>query len=82
MANGINVVVRPKQSDLINVIVEAKKTVLVNQSGLVARNKLSELSDVDVSNKQDGSLLIYDETQGKWVASILLEKQIINGGTF
>jgi hypothetical protein len=43
---------------------------------------LSDLADVDLSDLQDGSLLIYSSTSEKFEASILLEKQNINGGHF
>ena len=66
----------------ISVVVKPKKTVLVNQSGVIAVRKLGDLTDVDVSTKEDGSLLIYDETQDKFIASKLLEKQTLNGGNF
>lgn len=66
----------------IKVTVQPKKTVLVNQSGLVSSRSLSSLTDVDVSSREDGSILIYDETQNKFVASRLLEKQEMNGGHF
>ena len=65
----------------ISVKVRKKPKVFVNQSGLVVR-RLSDLSDVDLSTKEDGSLLIYDETQEEFVASRLLDKQQINGGHF
>ena len=68
--------------DRISVTVKPKQTVMVNQSGLVAVRKLSDLVDVYISAKEDGSLLIYDEAQEKFVASRLLEKQNINGGHF
>jgi hypothetical protein len=68
--------------DRISVMVKPKQTVLVNQSSLIAAKRLSDLLDVDVSNKQDGSLLIYDENEQKFLASTLLEKQNINGGHF
>lgn len=63
------------------VFVKTKPTVLVNQSGLVAR-KIGDLVDVDTTGKVDGSILIYDETIEKFKASTLLEKQIVNGGNF
>lgn len=68
--------------DRISVTVKPKQTVMVNQSGIVAARRLSDLTDVDVSAKEDGSLLIYDEDREKFVASRLLEKQNINGGHF
>lgn len=68
--------------DRISVVVEKQKKVLVNQSGVIAVRRLGDLLDVDTSNQVDGSLLIYDEEQKKYVASTLLEKQQINGGHF
>jgi hypothetical protein len=80
MADKINVTVRPKTS--INVQTTKRQTVLANQSGVIAVRKLSDLIDVDTSDKTDGSLLIYDEEQEKFLASTLLEKQTVNGGHF
>lgn len=68
-------------SGKISVKVKKKPKVFVNQSGLVVR-RLSDLYDVDLSTKEDGSLLIYNETQEQFVASRLLDKQQINGGHF
>lgn len=68
--------------DRINVVVGQQKKVLVNQSGIIAARRLSDLVDVDLSAKTDGSLLIYDEDTEKFTASTLLEKQTINGGHF
>jgi hypothetical protein len=80
MADKINVTVRPKTA--INVTTAKKQTVMANQSGVIAVRKLSDLIDVDTSDKTDGSLLIYDEEQEKFTASTLLEKQTVNGGHF
>jgi peptidyl-tRNA hydrolase len=68
-------------SGKISVKVKKKPKVFVNQSGLVVR-RLSDLGDVDIAAKEDGSLLIYDEQQEQFVASRLLDKQEINGGHF
>jgi hypothetical protein len=68
--------------DRINVVVGQQKRVLVNQSGLIAARRLSDLVDVDLSAKTDGSLLIYDATTEKFVASTLLEKQTIDCGSY
>lgn len=43
---------------------------------------ISESGDVDTSNLQDGSTLVYDTSAGKWQATNLLEKQVINAGFF
>ncbi len=68
-------------NNVISVKVKKKPKVFVNQSGMVTR-RLNDLADVDISAKEDGSLLIYDETQEQFIASRLLDKQEINGGHF
>jgi hypothetical protein len=68
--------------DRISTAVGQQKRILVNQSGLIASKRLSDLIDVDVSAQVDGSLLIYDEERQKYLASTLLEKQDINGGHY
>lgn len=68
--------------DRISVVVAKKKSVLVNQSGVIAVRRLGDLLDVDTSTQVDGSILIYDEEREKYIASTLLEKQQINGGHF
>jgi len=65
----------------ITVKVKKKPTVFVNQSGLVTR-RLSDLADVNINAKEDGSLLIYDEETEQFVASKILNKQEMNGGHF
>lgn len=76
-----NIKVTVSSSPGINVKRQKTPSVLVNQSGLVIRS-LDDLIDVDTSAKTDGSLLIYDEQQEKFLASTLLEKQTVNGGHF
>lgn len=69
-------------SDKGNVVfVRQKPKVVVNQSGLVAR-KLGDLVDVDTSAREEGAVLVYDESTGKFLATTLLENQKINGGFF
>lgn len=47
-----------------------------------ARGYLNLLNDVDVTDLDNGSLLIYNTTSSKWEAGTLLEEQEINGGSF
>ena len=65
----------------INVQVKKRDKIFVSQSKTVI-TKIGDLIDVDTSAKTDGSLLIYDVSQSKFLASTLLEKQNINGGHF
>lgn len=68
-------------ADRINVKVRNQPRVLVNQSNLLV-NRLSDLSDVDLAQKTDGSVLVYNQSNEKWRATRTLEKQILNGGNF
>lgn len=45
-------------------------------------SSISESSDADITNLQDGSTLVYSTAAGKWQATNLLEKQVINAGFF
>lgn len=43
---------------------------------------LESLPNVNAENLENGSLLIYDNEQNKWVASRILENQDINGAHY
>lgn len=45
-------------------------------------NAINTAPDVDVSNLQDGSVLVYSTNAVKWVATTTLEKQTLEGGHF
>jgi hypothetical protein len=76
---AINVTITPSA----NIAVKRKSNprILINQSDSTFKN-LGDLVDVDLTNLEDGSLLIYDILTQKFVASRLLEKQEIDGGEF
>jgi hypothetical protein len=60
-----------------------RNQVALNQSNLLRTvDSLSDLADVDTSDAVDGSVLVYDEIEEKFLATTLLDKQIINGGHF
>jgi hypothetical protein len=67
--------------DRLSVVVNRKPNVIVNQSNLAVK-RLGDLTDIDLSDKKDGSVLIYDENEQKFVTSTLLDKQQVNGGFF
>ena len=58
------------------------KSVLVNQAGKIVQVNIKELLGIDLTNLEDGSILIYSTNNEKFEASTLLEKQNINGGHF
>lgn len=68
-------------ADRISVIVRNKPKVMLNQANLTTRT-LDQLTDVDLTGRSDGDILIYDSTSEKFVSSKILEKQTINGGHF
>lgn len=46
------------------------------------KTRLANFDDVDSSNLEDGSVLVYSTEKSKWETTRVLEKQIINGGNF
>jgi hypothetical protein len=59
------------------------KSIEVNKIGVGTPGRLSELSDVDVTNLEQGAVLIYDETSGKFVAKGTMEDgTTIEGGHY
>jgi hypothetical protein len=59
--------IAPRQS--LAVSVNPKKTILLNQAGIGGAKRIGDLIDVDVSAKVDGSFIVYDEAQEKFIAS-------------
>lgn len=44
--------------------------------------ELNALKDVDVSDLNDGSVLVYKTQTSKWTSTLTLEQQYMNGGFF
>ena len=47
-----------------------------------AVNSLTNSADVDVSQLQDGGVLVYNTATNMWKATNLLDKQIFEAGQF
>lgn len=77
-----NIKVKINPSNQLDVSIKRKPSVFVNQSGLIAAQRLGDLLDVDISAREDGSLLIYEESSQKHVSSRILDNQVIDGGTY
>lgn len=43
---------------------------------------ISQATDVDTSNIEEGSVLVYSESSEKWVATRLLENQSVESGHY
>lgn len=50
--------------------------------GISAATSVAALLDTDISNLNDGSLLIYSSSSQKWKASTILEKQALECGQY
>lgn len=75
----MKVVVNPHKS--INIRMKRSPSVYLNQAGLGSSN-LTELIDVDSSTLEDGSVLVYNSSTGKFTTTKLLDKQDIDGGEY
>lgn len=47
-----------------------------------ASTDINDLDGIDTSGKVNGSVLVYNSTTGKWTATLDLQDQNINGGTY
>lgn len=70
------------QSPSFAVRVSSRPTVVVNQAASAGARELNDLTDVAITEKADGSVLVYSEVDGVFIATKVLEKQEINGGHF
>lgn len=43
---------------------------------------ISQANDIDISNLENGSVLVYSQNDEKWVATRLLEQQAIESGHY
>jgi hypothetical protein len=66
-------------ADIIATIDDSTTTTAILSTGVTT---ITGLTDVDVSNLEDGSVLVYANTSSKFVATRTLEQQIVNGGLF
>ena len=51
-------------------------------TGIPGISTLSGATDVDLTELGTGSVLVYDDTTAKWVATTKLEKQTVDCGQF
>lgn len=73
------------QDQRINRVVTDDKPARVITSGMVPPPmvvNISNSSDIDITNRQEGSLLVYNTVTNKWTATNTLENVIIESGQF
>jgi hypothetical protein len=66
------------------VIIEHKQpqVIIAGMIGPQGVTTIEGLQNIDISNIQNGSLLIYNVSTQKWTASNLLEQQIVESGQY
>ena len=73
------------QAQIVNRVVTDDKPARIITSGMMpppVANSLTNALDVDVTQLQDGGVLVYNTQTNKWTATNLLDKQIFEAGQF
>lgn len=73
------------QEQLVNRVVVDDKPARIITSGMMPPptvNSIAASGDVDLSQLQDGGMLIYNTATNMWKATNLLDKQIFEAGQF
>lgn len=73
------------QGQVVNRVVIDDKPARIITSGMMpppAVNSISASGDVDLTQLQDGGVLVYNTATNKWKATNLLDKQVFEAGQF
>lgn len=77
------VIVGTQQQTTVVTVDTAPRTIVTGMMGPSGSSaKLSDAHDVDVTDLSSGSLLVYNPTVSKWVATLTLDQQYMDGGHF
>jgi len=61
---------------------ETNLIITAGEQGPPGITYINQASDVNVSNLENGSILVYSESSEKWVATRLLENQSVESGHY
>lgn len=61
---------------------ESPKVVLTGIMGPPGKSTIEGLEDVDVSQLNSGSLLVYNTQTQKWTSTTLLNQQVVDSGQY
>mgnify|MGYP000438527480 CR=1 FL=1 len=64
----------------IRVKVKSQDNLRIKSS--IAPSNTGELTDIDLTNLEDGSVLVYSTNSGKWKSTTVLKKQTVEGGQY
>lgn len=76
------VIVTSPNNNVITATEKIGTTIITGLLGPPGKNELSTMNDVDISSLVTGSILVYNQTNQKWVSTTTLEDQYLNGGNF
>lgn len=67
---------------LITTVHEPVISAAQGPQGIPGASTVAELTDIDKTNLQDGSLLVYSTQTAKWKTTIVLDKQALECGQY
>lgn len=76
------VIVGTQEQTTVVTVDQAPRTIVTGMMGPSGSSRLSDAHDVDLSDLNSGSLLVYNPTVSKWVATLTLDQQYMDGGHF
>lgn len=53
-----------------------------SQNVFIRAKRFEEFTNIDTTNIEDGTVLVYNSENQQWVATLVLDQQTIDGGTF
>ena len=69
-----------------DILATYEQTITVDTVGIQGisgtAGSLSDIADIDITNLQEGSVLVYKTATSKWTSTLNLEDQYMNGGFF
>lgn len=76
------VTIQTEKNNTVVVRNEAPKTIITGIMGPPGKTTLTALEDVDTSQLNTGSLLVYNTQSQKWISTTLLNQQIVDSGQY
>lgn len=73
-----SITISPGNTTLVKRIVVGTPVRRVNE----ATSNINQLTGIDTSGKVNGSVLVYNASNSLWEATLDLEQQNVNGGSF
>lgn len=79
MATNLKSSLQPEKK--LRTTIQSQKELKIQPTSFISR-KLGDISDIDVTNAEDGSVLVLNGSTGNWTATRILDNQFIEGGQF